>query len=423
MGTSLFQKTAELSADAKLSRQLGPTGLIALKGTGISSTTTLKVSSFFTNNWNKMKSFLKSIPTYFQKPYTMGKLIMYSLIFLLVIILSIYLYKKYYNSSEKFENSNIAYQKAFELINSIKINTPTINEDDNKLINIQPITFKQAAYLGLQTFDEKLGILEQLRAGSRFFFLQIDYVEKDLGKGFSKPYEPVLVLRNKAGRMVSKNSASLKNVAASIKEYYNNNNIPNHTSPVVLFLHFVRMPYSITENEKYKTYLNKVYESLNTLDSVLIKGYSKASKESDLFSKKFSEFNKQIIIGTNIDTSIMNNTINLDKYVHFRYYQTDKDSVDVTDTQTSADKTNALIYNADYLLSIKDTEQFIKLNKNKFIIVKTKNDKNLKEAEIAQLLNKLNVNVVLHDYFSDSENITNIYKLYNNASYKLKSIF
>lgn len=421
MASKLFQKTAELSADAQLSRKVGPAGVIALKGTGLTSTTTLKLSTFFTNNWNKMKNFVKSIPTYFQKPYTMGKLIFYGFIFILVVILSIYLYKKYYNTSETFENPKIAYQNAFKLVNSVKINTPTINEDDNKLINIQPITFKQAAYLGFQTFDDKLGILEQLRAGSRFFFLQIDYVEKDLGKNFTKPYEPVLVLRNKAGRMVSKNSASLKNVAASIKEYYNNNNVPNHNNPIVLFLHFVRMPYSITETEKYKAYLNNVYQSLNTLDPLLIKGYSKASKESDLFNKKFSEFNKQIIIGTNIDTSIMNNTIDLDKYIHFRYYQTDKDSVDVTDTQTNTDKTNALIYSADYLLSIKDTEQFIKLHKNKFIIVKPSSE--LKQQQIEQLLNKLNVNVVLHDYFSDPENITNIYKLYDNASYKLKSIF
>ena len=418
MASKLFEKTAELSADAQLSRKVGPAGVIALKGTGLTSTTTLKLNTFFNNNWNKMKK----IPTYFQKPYTMGKLIMYGFIFIVIVILSIYVYKKYYTTSETFENTNIPHQKAFEIVNSIKLKQDiNVNEDDNKLINIQPITFKEAAYLGLQTFDDKLGVLEQLRAGSRFFFLQIDYLEKDLGKNFAKPYEPVLVLRNNARRMVSKNSASLKNVASSLKEYYNNNNVPNHTSPLVLFLHFVKMPYSITETEKYKSYLNKVYEALNILDPVLIKGYSKASKESDLFNRKFSDFNKQVIIGTNIDTSIMNGTIDLDKYIHFRYYQSDKDSVDITDTQTSVDKTNALIYNADYLLSIKDTEQFIKLHKNKFIIVKPNLE--LKQKQIEILLNKLNVNVVLHDYFSDSENITKIYKLYNNSSYKLKSIF
>jgi hypothetical protein len=421
MASKLFQKTAELSADAQISRKVGPAGLLALKSSGISSTTTVKADAFFKNNWLKIKSFTKSIPTYFQKPFSMGKILFYSFIFLGLVLLSLYFYKTYFTKKkEGFENS-LAQEKAFALANSIKINPLNINEDDNKLVNIQPITFKQTAYLGIQTFDDNLGILEQLRTGSRSFFLQIDYVEKDLGDGFAKPYEPQLVWRNDAGRMTSQNSASLQKVASSLKEYFNNSSIPNYSSPVILLLHFVRLPYSITETEKYKNYLNKVYQSLNTLDSLLVKGYSKASKESDLFGKKFSDFNKQIIIGTNIDTSVMNGKIDLDKYVHFRYYQHDNDAVDITDTQTV--NSNALIYSADYLLSLKDTEKFIKQHKTKFVIVKPKNDQVLKKEQVDILLNKLNVNILLHDYFSDTpENAVSIIQLYN-SSYKLKSVF
>jgi hypothetical protein len=420
MASKLFQKTAELSADAQISRKVGPAGLVALKSSGISSTTTLKADSFLKNNWSKMKSFTKSIPTYFQKPFSMGKIIFYSFIFLGLVMLSIYLYKTVFTKKEGFENS-VAQEKAFSLANSIKLNSINVNEDDNKLVNIQPITFKQTAYLGLQTFDDNLGILEQLRTGSRCFFLQIDYVEKDLGNSFAKPYEPQLIWRNNAARMTSQNSASIQKVASSLKEYFNNNNVPSYDSPIVLLLHFVRLPYSITDTENYKNYLNKVYQSLNTLDSLLVKGYLKSSKESELFSKKFSDFNKQIIIGTNIDTSVMNGKIDLDKYVHFRYYQDDNNVVDITDSKTV--DSNALIYTADYLLSIKDTEKFIKQHKTKFVIVKPQNDQLLNKEQINILLNKLNVNVVPHDYFSDTpENAVSIIQLYN-SSYKLKSVF
>jgi hypothetical protein len=423
--SSLFQKTAELSADAKLASRIGPAGLVALKSTGLSSTTTMKADTFLKDNWLKIQSSVKSIPTFFQKPFSMGKIIFYSLIFILLVIVSIYVYKRVFKT-EGFEDSSIAQQKAFTLVNSIKIDRNiSVNEDDNKLVNIQPIVFKQAAYLGDEMFDDDLGILEQLRAGSRFFFLQIDYFEKDLGKSFGKAYEPVLVWRNDAGRMTSKNSASLTNIALSIKKYYNNDNVPNHNSPIVIFLHFVRTPYGLTDIDNYRSYLNKVSESLSTLDSILIKGYAKASKESDLFSTTFTQFNKQIIIGTNIDTRSLNNPLNLDKYVHFMYNDTSEDPIDISDRKS--DKTNALIYSTDYLLSITDSneiQKFIKTNRNKFIIAKPKNDKILRKEDIDTLLKKLNVNVVLHDYFSESaENISSIYNLYNNSSYKLKTTF
>jgi hypothetical protein len=191
-------------------------------------------------------------------------------------------------------------------------------------------------------------------------------------------------------------------------------------------LHFVRIPYPITDIEKYREYFNKVSNDLETISSLTVNSYSKASKESDLFSKTFTEFNKQIIIGTNIDTVSMNTPLNLDKHIHFRYYETPNDSVDITERQSNLDKANALIYNADYLLSIKDSneiEKFIKQHKNKFIIVKPKNDQILKKEQIETLLNKLNVNIVLYDYFIDEKNSLDIYKLYNNSSYKLKSVF
>jgi len=421
-----LEKAMELSANAKLASKIGPAGIVALKSSGVSSTTTMKANTFFNKNYSNFQSSLKSIPTFFQKPFSMGKIITYSLIFIVILIIGILVYKRYF-TKEGFENTNYAYQKTFNLVNNLKINrTIDVNEDNNKLINIQPVTFKQTAYLSRETFDDNLGVLEQLRAGSRFFFLQIDYFEKDLGKEYGKNYEPVLIWRNNVGKMICKNSASLKNVFNSIKMYFNNDNVPNYDSPIVIMLHFVRTPYPITNIDKYREYFNKVSSDLETVSSLTINGYSKASKESELFSKTFTEFNKKIIIGTNIDTASMNTPLDLNKFIHFHYYETANDSIDITERQTNLDKVNALIYSADYLLSIKNSneiEKFIKLHKNKFIIVKPKNDQILKKEQIETLLNKLNVNIVLYDYFIDEQNSLDIYKLYDNSSYKLKSVF
>ena len=58
--STLFQKSNELSADAKLSTKVGPAGLAALKSTGLSSTTTLMANTFFSDNWKKISSSFKS---------------------------------------------------------------------------------------------------------------------------------------------------------------------------------------------------------------------------------------------------------------------------------------------------------------------------------------------------------------------------
>jgi len=169
---SILSSAAELSSQAALSTEIGSSGVGILKSSGIPATTTLSFQKYFKNNWNSIKSF----PKYFQKPFSMSKLILYALIFIGLIIGCIYLYK--YLNTEGFDDfSNVAQQQAKKRINLLKVSpTVNVNEDDNKLIYSQPLTFKQTAYMGNLVFDGDLGVLEQLRTGSRTFFLQIDYL-------------------------------------------------------------------------------------------------------------------------------------------------------------------------------------------------------------------------------------------------------
>jgi len=235
------------------------------------------------------------------------------------------------------------------------------------------------------------------------------------------------VLRNNNNMLVSKNSASLKQVFSSIFNYFNNSSVPLYNNPVVLLLHFVRLPYDETDTDNYIKYIDSVTDALSVLDSVTIKGYSKASKESDLFNLDFNQFNKQVIIGTNIDTNLKNIPIQLNNKIHFRYYEIKDDPVDITDRTSSIDNVNAIIYNADYLLSITDSneqQKFAKAHKDKFVIVKSKNDQNITPENMDFLLNTLNVNVIPYDYYSvNDSSAIQTFGLYNNSSYKLKTVF
>lgn len=418
--SSILSSAYELSSNARLATKIGPAGVAAFKSAGVSSTTTLRAGTYLQNNWNKIKTSVKSIPTLFQKPFSMRKILLYSIIFLGLVYLGLFIYKKY-SSNEGFANFDDFIQKATDRINNFKVNNNPINDsENNKLLYIQPVAFKQTSYMGNGIFNEDLGILEQLRAGCRFFFLQIDYYHANLDKKlYGPPKKPVLLMRNNMNKLISKNGASLEKVFKGIRSHFNNSSIPFFNNPVVICLHFLKIPYEITDSENYKGYLNSVSEAIKVIDDIRIKGYGKASKTDELFSSDYTKFNKQIIIGTNINTSIMNGSIDLHNKINFHYGETDADTVDISDSLNE----NAVIYNANSLLKITDREKFIKNNTKKFIIAKPKNEENLTQEQVDILLNKMNVNVVLHDYISDSEeNAKKVFNLYNNQTYKIKTI-
>jgi len=436
MSSSLMAKVLEKQSSVGLITK-GPTGVIQGqigKAAGLSATTTSKLSTWFSNNWLRFKSFLKTIPSYFQRPYTMGKLLLYAAIFGILVCIFVFGYLGLsYKMFERFDNQNVVNTanaaEASKRVDQLMVNSTENHEtnDDYKLINLQPVCFKQAAYLGNDVFDSNLGIIEQLRLGSRFFFLQIDFVESDNVDNM-KPYEPLLIWRQYGKNLSSTNSASLEDTFKSILTNYNNDSIPFNNYPVVIMLHFIRLP----PKNKNDGYINKVSEALSVFKNTSIKGYLKASKEEDLFNNKFSDFNKEIIIGTNINT-LTKDMVNLNKKIHFRYYVNDRytdikeedESSMVDETDISNDNSvNAYIYNADTLLRMNDKAQtkWITRNKNKFTIIKPKNDQYLTKEEVDRLLNEFKVNVVLHDYFSDGfDNSKGIFNLYKNSCYKIKT--
>lgn len=434
-----FGKIAEKSRDTVSAVELArtPQGMVigaAGKSAGLNMTTTSSLNRWFTNN-------MLTIRLLFKSPYTTKgntwKLWVWAAIFATLICIGVLIWlgvsKKLLQG---FENPDLNVEE-LALEASVRVDKLITDSkqghdisDDYKLINLQPICFKTAAYLGRDVFDSNLGILEQFRLGSRFFFFQIDYYENEnLDKAkFGSSYEPVLLWRDDDKNLSSKNSASLKDTIQSIMRHYNNSSIPFYDYPLLIMLHFVRIPYPKTDVENYKTYMNKVSDALKFFKDVTVKGYTRAKKEADLFGNKFSEFNKSIIIGTNIDTTIYKDDgLELDKKIHFRYYVKETEIVDVTSIDASSDSVNAYIYNADTLLNIVDSqkqERWGEVHRNKFIIVKPRNQQTLSPEQVNTLLNTFKVNVILHDYFSDGlDNSKDIFKLYNNSCYKIKTTY
>jgi len=419
---------AQLAASNRVLASQSPLDREAAKASGLPAITYNKFKDWGQRNWITVKQLWK-------KPYMVWWKILTYLIIISLIIIAVLFGTK---TIQGFENPNTADEamNASKLVDQLIVNNKVTHDNNNdyKLINLQPVCFKQAAYLGNNLFDSDLGILEQMRLGSRFFFLQIDYFESDLEKdAFGKSYEPVLIWKQNNRNLSSKNSASLKATFQSILNHYTNSSIPFYTYPLVIMLHFVRLPYALSDIDKYDAYIKKVSDALKIFKDATITGYGGAKKEPDLFNNTFSEFNGKIIIGTNIETTVHNNKLDLDKIVHFRYYVNkeyvniknleESDMVDVT-ALSSDNSANAYIYNAKTLLNMNDTSQstFTGLHMNKFVIVKPDNDKTLTKEEVDRLLNKFKVNVVLHDYFSDNlEGAKTVFNLYNNSCYKIKS--
>jgi hypothetical protein len=435
--STLSAQVANESSKRTLSQKYGSTTTEALVKRGISPTTTLASLNYFSNISSYISGFFTYILLIISPPYSMTTIIIFVLIILGIIIIfgpkiqEYLLIQKFTNYTNELSSIRInTNNRINSLIDNNTNNTANMTENaDYKLINIQPLCFKQTSYLGSNFLDSNQGILDQLRLGSRFFFLQIDYHSSNSldTSNFGPVYEPRLFWKNNAGDLTSKNSSKLVDVFKSIKEYKTNDTMPSHKTPIVLLLHFVRLPYPLTEIDNYKNYLKKVNQAITEeLEQYLVNGYLRASNESNLFNNNFNDFNNKIIIGTNIDTSLYNGSIELDLKTHFHYYVKEGEIVDVTMPQTSDNIPNAYIFNSNTLLTMNTStrNQWLQIYRNKFIIVKPSNEINLSSDDVNTLLNTFNVNVILHDYFSDIlTNTRSIYNLYNKKSFKIKTIF
>ena len=397
---ALAQSRAESAVTERL---LGP-GFASQANKIMPASTTNALYSYFTTGGSRMKKFFfDDIPSLVKAPFTPFKIMVWSFIILGLILLALYLKGVVGKSKEGFKDSNL--QTFNRLLDTLRADDDAKANINDKLLNLQPLTFKQAAYLGpeYESFNIIEAINGQLQVGSRVFFLQIDFVDRDRDKLCNK-FEPCLYYKNEAGTLISSNSGKLSEVFQHIGETAFQPTIKNSEAPIVLLLHFVNIP-DITEPY---TYLSNVANALQVLKpNILSGGFYRSQKEDDLFNLMFKEFGGKIIIGTNIRTSNVARTDtndDLDYMVHFHYYVPDGVKVDSTITAPYGSKINALIFDYDFVKKM-TKEEFIQKYSTFFTILKTPQERNIPPEEMRMFLEVYGVNVITYDYFKDvSEN-------------------
>jgi len=428
----VVNKAYEDALYAQQVRQYGATTAKSLRNYGPPSTTSAFMN-FINNNmkfWGKF--FTHTIPDMFRDPISPIKIIVRLIVILIIItvVISLWNYAKRIGN-EGFINTQLAVNKAATRVNQLSGVKEGFQAQEKKLtlINLQPLTVKQAAYL-TDVFDTNSGISQQLALGCRSFFFNIDYVTHDMSRDvYPRPYEPALIYRDNSGNLTSRNYGALNDAFKYLREYAFNDQIPNYTSPIIIYLHFIRTPDKLNETDKYVAFLKRVSLSLNVLNDHLAKDYYRSSKESDIFTQDFKTFDTKILIGTNIDTSYSKQlnaqeslTLmeDLDYKINFHYYKEDSEPIDATAISTGP--AYALIVKRSKLLSLNNQERddWLAKHKNKFIILKDEPMNNLNPAEVALLLNTFGVNVVPYDYINTPlADAKNVKKLYN-GSWKLK---
>jgi len=443
----------EQSMYAQQQRAYGPVMASSLRSIGPPSTTTAFMYFVAANTRFWKKLFTHTIPDMFKKPLTPIKVIVRLIAAFVVVMLFITIINLVKSLatpkvvvSESFANKvNIqaAINKAEQRVNQLS-GTEGFQEQQqqqqqqqmqqtNKLLNIQPMTVKQAAFLGplkKGAFDENNGIAQQLKIGIRSFFFNIDYNTKQSDTTNQPvPYEPVLLYKDNSGTVMSMNFARLEDTFKFLGEYAFNDRMMNHNDPVIVYLHFVRTPDRMNETDKYIQYIKKVSTSLNILNGYLAKEYYRSLKESDIFTQDIHTFDGKILLGTNIDTGYSKqlNAENkltlmedLDFKINFHYYKEDSYGIDAT--AIAPPTANAYIVKAMKLLNMSNQERndWLDTHRNKFILIKDEPMNILNTAQVTILLNTFGVNVLPYDYFNSTlEDAKAVKKLYS-GSWKMK---
>jgi hypothetical protein len=316
---------------------------------------------------------------------------------------------------------------------------PVARQEYN-MVNIQPMAIKQIAYIGPTSdgvFDVETGTGQALRGGFRTFVFQIDYLKKE-------SEIPVLVYRSDNGALLSKNTGDIGKVAETITNLAFRPEVPKYTEPVIIYLHFLRAPKDdpSADTSEYLLFLSKVAKALSPLapqhlNMTPLGAFRRQMQESTLLTAPFNSFNNgQVIILCNADTSSFRNhkpQINpaedLDYWVNMRVYMnTDidaKGSLGVTLAPPKGTVPSAIVVSLPNLLKLssKEMDAFVAESKQQFVIALPSQEANPSTEEMSSSLNRLGLNMIPLDIFSDDiDKVKALVGQYNNLTYRPKPL-
>lgn len=319
----------------------------------------------------------------------------------------------------------------------------TVSLGDTLFFNLQPLSIKDTGYLGpypMGVFNEEDATVNALKAGFRFLTLQIDYVEtkKDLAK-YEAPGEPTLLVRDAGGSLLSANSGSIKTVADAIANNAFSPQVPNHTYPVIVYLHFVRTPNAVQNPSGYLSFLSKVAKQLgslapNHLGLIPQGNFTRQKQSEELLTMPLKSLEGSFVILSNADTSLFRNQTltqgkytpdsDLDFWVNMQVFLDDEaDATGVTQLPVQGTTASAVIVNLPRILGLSRAKKdaFAAAGKRRYVIAMGGRTENPKPEDVDTALNVLGVNAVPLDIFTpSSKDILILLNEYSDMSFRKK---
>jgi hypothetical protein len=322
-------------------------------------------------------------------------------------------------------------------------NATGTTDNDLKLINIQPLTVKQTGFLGpvdSGVFGEIAGVQNTLKSGVRTFVLQIDY-QTDPNKTeplFPPANEPCLLYRDDAGVLTSLNAGSIKKVADALATHAFANTLPAKDDPIVLILYALRTPDPVTAPKDYLAYCSKIAKQLAPLApfhlGLTTNGdYHRQALQGQLFTSNFKQFEKKVIILSNMDTSLFRRGIqsyapadDLDYWVHAQLYKLDDaDKLGVTSVASANTKPRAIVVPIESVLGLSTESQKAWATKNKdyFSVVIPSATSNPSVIDANSLLGSMGINVLPLDLFSfDVKQVAALFDLWKKNTWNMRPV-
>lgn len=313
-----------------------------------------------------------------------------------------------------------------------------------KFIDAQPLTIKHAGFLGPVPeglFKAEDAVGNALRAGFRSFILQIDYLEKPTNPAlYGKAGTPVLVFRDTTGALRSSNSATVDNIATTLAGLAFREGVPNHTTPIVLYLHIHRAPSAIRTPDEYLNYMSCIAKGLAPLapfhlGMTPLGDFHRQNMEDDLLRSPLSFFAGQVIILCNADLSLFRNkqaatqrylpADDLDYWVNMRVYlDNETKGFGLTSLPDSGTTAKAVIMDLEKTLALDESgrNSVALKNKSRYSIAMPSPMSNPTPADLQKVLNT-GFNLVPLEIFTEPAKATqDRVSIYNNEAWHPKPV-
>lgn len=295
-------------------------------------------------------------------------------------------------------------------------NPQTVARSAYMLVNIQPLSVKQAGYIGPAEKDGKFDpvgtIQSNITSGVKFFTLQIDYLEREKDeKNFEKINVPTLLYRDSVGNLISLNGGKINDIATQLKIYAFSPDLQSSNQAIIVYLHFVRVPADPLKNPaEYLKFMKEVSKALTPIHPNILKttpggNFTRQRAEDTLLKLPLSDIQNKIILMSNADTTIFRNSaatggaidasLDLDSFISMRVYA--YKSVDrIGLTQTTDINPKAILINYGCLkgMSSSDKAAFAMKGKNRFVIAMPGPLENPTYDDMKSLLTDTGVNAI-----------------------------